>query len=217
MKRSLANDASDDLVTIGRVVKAHGIRGEVAVHLLTDLDERFAPGVKVRVGNLDVRVAASRPHQGRMLVQFEGVTDRTAAERLRGADIKAEPLDLDDHEHFFAHELMGLVVVDAEGGDLGTVSALIELPDAAGYDLLEVTRADGAAWLLPASDDIVEVELDDEPTEVDTDVHHGAGTAGHSREAAGQSGMRLVVTNPPVGLLDGEPDVVRPDDPSKAP
>jgi 16S rRNA processing protein RimM len=77
-------------------------------------------------------------------------------------------------------------VIDEDGGDLGVVSALIELPEAAGYDLLEVTRRDGGTWLLPASPDLVEVVADD-----------GA--------------ERLVVVDPPEGLIEGEPEVVPPE------
>lgn len=205
VNRSPTDPGSDELVTIGRVVKAHGIRGEVAVHLLTDLDERFAPGAKVKVGDLDASVASSRPHQGRLLVRFENVADRSDAERLRGAEIKAEPVALDEHEHFFAHELVGLAVHDAEGGNLGEVSALFELPEAAGYDLLEVTRADGSTWLLPASDDLVEIELE---------ADANGSPDGNEVEAAGQHGMRLVVTNPPEGLIEGEADVARSDGPT---
>jgi 16S rRNA processing protein RimM len=65
-------------------------------------------------------------------------------------------VDLSDSETYFAHELVGMAVRDVDGRDLGTVSALIELPEAAGYDLLEVC-ATTATWLLPAADDLVEV------------------------------------------------------------
>jgi 16S rRNA processing protein RimM len=175
-----------DLVVIGRVVKAHGIRGEVSVHVMTDLPERFAPGAEVLLGDEPTTVVSSRPHQGRMLVGFEGIGDRTAAERLRGRDIAAPALDLDDRDTYFVHELVGATVVAADDRDLGTVSALIELPGSAGYDLLEVTRDDGTTWLLPAADDLVEVEEDGED---DT--------------------LRLRVVDPPEGLVDGEPDEAR--------
>mgnify|MGYP002738602396 CR=1 FL=1 len=70
---------------------------------------------------------------------------------------------------------------------LGVVSALIELPDAAGYDLLEVRREDGSTWLLPAVDDYVQVHEDDD----------GA--------------LRLVIVDPPAGLIDdGDTEVAPP-------
>lgn len=162
---------------VARIVKAHGIRGEVACDLLTDVADRLEVGTPVTVGERDTTIAASRPHQGRLLLRFEGVTTRTDAELLRGLEVAADPLDEDDHEVYFVHELVGMAVVDADGGALGRVRALVELPPAADYDLLEVEREDGHRWLLPAVDEYVEVELDGDEE-------------------------RLVVTDPPEGLLD---------------
>jgi 16S rRNA processing protein RimM len=171
------------LVTVGRIVKAHGIRGEVVVDVLSDVPGRFDVGADVLLDGEPVTITGSRPHQGRLLVRLEGVPDRTAAELLRGKVFEAEAADVSDTDSYFAHELVGMAVVDEAGEDLGTVSALIELPEAAGYDLLEVRREDGSTWLLPAVDDYVEVE--DDPA----------------------GGERLAVVDPPAGLLEGEPDV----------
>jgi 16S rRNA processing protein RimM len=170
---------------VGRVVKAHGLRGEVVVDVLSDVPDRLAAGVSVHLDGLPVEIVASRPHQGRLLVTFDGVRDRTEAERLRGRALEAEPLDLDDAEAYFVHQLVGMAVRAADGRDLGTVTAAVELPDAAGYDLLEVRRPDGGSWLLPAVDEYVEVVADPD-----------------GREA-------LLVVDPPAGLLD---DAVAPGD-----
>jgi 16S rRNA processing protein RimM len=180
------------LVTVGRIVKAHGIRGEVVVDVLSDVPGRFDPGADVRLDGRPVVITGSRPHQGRLLVRLEGVMDRTAAELLRGKLFEAEAVDLSDEETYYAHELVGMAVVDRDGGDLGTVSALIELPVTAGYDLLEVRRADGSTWLLPAVDEYVEVE--DAPA----------------------GGERLAVIDPPGGLIDGEPEEAVPSDDDRA-
>lgn len=166
------------LVVIGRVVKAHGIRGEVVVDVLSDVPGRFEPGATVVLGGAETTVTSSRPHQGRLLVRFGDVVDRTAAEQLRGRVVEAQPVELDDAETYFVHELVGMPVVAADGRELGTIRAAVELPAAAGYDLLEVERGDGSTWLLPAVDDYVEVGEDDD------------------------GGERLVVVDPPAGLLD---------------
>lgn len=169
---------TDELVTIGRIVKPHGIRGEVAVDVLSDVEGRFNGGAEVLVADKPMRIATSRPHQGRLLVRFDQITDRTMAEGLRGFKIQAQALDLAETETYFAHELVGLDVVDEDGSHLGHVQALIELPAAAEYDLLEVAREDGSRWLLPAVDEYVEiVELAD-----------------------GQ--LRLQLIDPPEGLTD---------------
>jgi 16S rRNA processing protein RimM len=174
------------LVTIGRVVKAHGIRGEVVVDVLSDVPGRFDVGADVLLDGRAVTITGSRPHQVRLLVRLEGVTDRTAAELLRGKTFEGEAADVSGEETYYAHELVGMAVVDEDGGDLGTVSALIELPETAGYDLLEVRRGDGSTWLLPAVDEYVEVE--DDPA----------------------GGERLAVIDPPEGLVGGEPEVAHP-------
>jgi 16S rRNA processing protein RimM len=176
------------LVTIGRIVKAHGIRGEVVVDVLSDVPGRFEVGTSVLLDGRPVTITGSRPHQGRLLVRLEGVADRTAAELLRGKRFEGEAADVSGEDTYYVHELVGMGVVDEHGADLGTVSASIELPEAAGYDLLEVRRADGSTWLLPAVDEYVEVE--DDPA----------------------GGERLAVVDPPEGLIDGEPVEARPED-----
>jgi 16S rRNA processing protein RimM len=113
------------LVTVGRIVKAHGIRGEVVVDVLSDVPGRFDVGADVQLDGEPVAIVGSRPHQGRLLVRLAGVEDRTAAELLRGKVFEAEPADVSEEETYYAHELVGMEVVDAEGGGLGTVAALL--------------------------------------------------------------------------------------------
>lgn len=137
-------------------MRVHGLRGEVVLEPLSDVPGRFDPGATLVVAGTPRTVASSRPHQGRLLVTFEGIADRTAAEALRGAEVTAEPVDLTGTETYFAHELVGMAVVAEDGTWLGEVVDVAEMPDAAGYDLLEVDT-DGLRWLLPDADDLVEV------------------------------------------------------------
>jgi len=81
---------------IGRVQRAHGLRGEVVVRLTSDREGRLAPGAAVWIGDDARTVAASRRHQDRWIVRFEGVDDRTAAEALRGALLAADAADAAD-------------------------------------------------------------------------------------------------------------------------
>lgn len=176
-------------VEVGRVVKPHGLKGEVSVHLLTDRPEvRFAEGAEVLLDGEPVVVATSRPHQGRWLVRFDHVHDRTGAEGLRGASLTGLALAGDDDaDTFWVHELVGLRVLREDGRLLGEVVDVIDLPAAAGYDLLEVRREGGGVLHLPAADDLVEAR-------------------------ATEDGWELVVVDPPAGLLDEDEAVeVRPD------
>ena len=163
--------SGDALVEIGRVGRAHALRGEVVVHLSSDVPDRLAPGTRVRVGGRDTEVVSVRAHQGRPLVRFAHVADRSGAEALRGAAVEAEAIAPEDLDVYLAAELVGRPVVSVDGTDLGTVTALVPMPPVAGYDLLEVRRADGSTWLLPAADELVDVEAAEDGTVVRLVAH----------------------------------------------
>ena len=93
------------------------------VELVTDRTERLDPGV-VLFGRKGERftVESSRRHQARWLVRFAGVADRTAADQLRGTILLAPPLE--DADAFWVHELIGATVVDRDGQERGTVTAV---------------------------------------------------------------------------------------------
>ncbi|KHL15818.1 16S rRNA processing protein RimM [Mumia flava] len=158
-------------VVVGRIGRAHGIRGEVSIDLTTDEPERrFAPGSSVvlrpREGApRELVVGASRAHAGRLLVTFEGITDRTAAELLRGGRVVAE-VDAserpDDPEEFYDHQLVGLTVVSG-GRERGTVRQVLHLP---AQDMLAVTTSEETEVLVPFVAALVEVDLDAGTAEV---------------------------------------------------
>jgi 16S rRNA processing protein RimM len=112
----------EPLLDVGRIAKAHGLRGEVNVVLTTERLERLAPGAVLHTRRGVLEVASSRPHQGGHLVSFVGVADRTAAEALRGLVLQAEPLD--DPDELWVHQLVGRTVVEVDGTARGTVTAL---------------------------------------------------------------------------------------------
>jgi 16S rRNA processing protein RimM len=110
------------MLEVGRVAKAHGVRGEVVVSLLTDRLERVAPGAVLFTGDRELHIVASRPHQKHHIVSFAGVETREAADALHGAVLKAEPLD--DDEELWVHELIGATVVALDGSTVGTVESV---------------------------------------------------------------------------------------------
>jgi 16S rRNA processing protein RimM len=117
----VAGHAGQPLLEVGRVVRAHGIRGEVAVKLVTDRTERLTPGAVLVTAAGERQVVAARPHQDGYLVAFTGVSDRSGAERLRGP-LLAAPLD--DPDTLWVHELIGSDVVDLHGAVHGRVAAV---------------------------------------------------------------------------------------------
>ena len=106
---------------IGRIGRAHGLGGEVRVELWSD-ESRLAPGSVLATDRGPLTVAGSRPHQGRHLVRFEGVSDRAGAERLRGLALRARPLERPGT--LWVHELVGASVVTVGGEELGRVDAV---------------------------------------------------------------------------------------------
>jgi 16S rRNA processing protein RimM len=169
-------------VVVGRVAKAHGITGELAIDVRTDSPElRFALGQKIQAKLRDgtsrsLTVSGARPHAGRLLVRFEEVVTRDVAESLRGTLLLGSTDDLppnDDPDEFYDHELEGLTAELVDGTKIGTVKEILHGP---GGELLVVIRDQGEA-LIPFVREIV-------PT---VDVRGGR-----------------VVIDPPEGLLDAD-------------
>jgi 16S rRNA processing protein RimM len=168
------------LVVVGRIGRAHGIRGDLHVEVRTDEPERrLAPGSVLLTDPGDrgpLTIAAGRVHSGRLLLHFDGVDDRTGAEGLQGTmlltDIDPDELP-EDEDEWYDHQLVGLDVVTVTGQPLGEVAEVLHLP---GHDVLAVRRSDASEVLVPFVAQIV--------PEVDLEAN------------------RLVV-NPPPGLLTG--------------
>jgi len=143
-----------DLV-VGRVVKAHGVSGELVVEVRTDdPHSRFAVGSTLsgrpaRGGPArEYTVESVREHGGRLLVRLAGVADRDAADAMRGVVFVIDSGDLppiDDPDEFYDHQLEGLRVRTADGRDLGTV---VEVLHTAAGELLAIRREDGVGEVL---------------------------------------------------------------------
>jgi 16S rRNA processing protein RimM len=168
-------------IVVGRVAKAHGVTGELAVEVRTDEpSSRFAVDATVIAQLRDqtrrpLTVSAARPHSGRLLVRFAEVDTRDAAETLRGALLLVDAANLpppDDPDEFYDHQLEGLGAVLGDGTPVGSVREVMHGP---GGELLVLERPDGAEVLVPFVRAIV--------PEVDV-------------------AARRIVIDPPEGLLD---------------
>jgi 16S rRNA processing protein RimM len=128
--------STESLPEVGRIGRAHGVRGELYVLLITDRVERLALGAHLLAGSQWLTVVEAREQQKqRWLVRFEGITDRKAAESLTNSILFADPLVDDGDDALWVHALIGSRVVDQQGVDRGTCVAVIDNP---AHDLLEL-------------------------------------------------------------------------------
>jgi 16S rRNA processing protein RimM len=172
-----------EYLIVGRVRKAHGIRGELVVEPITDApDAIFAPGRRVLVGTVagdlasggrELHVGTVRPMGEGLLVKFDEIADRTAAELWRGRYflLPASEVPPPDEHEIYIHDLLGMTVVLESGETVGQVQDVFELPQGLAID---VARERGTV-MVPFDDRVV---------------------AGVDREA------RVITIHPPAGLLD---------------
>ncbi|VEG53584.1 16S rRNA-processing protein RimM [Mycolicibacterium aurum] len=163
-----------DLV-VGRVVKAHGVTGELTVDVRTDDPEgRFRRGATLRGrpsrggAEREYVIESMRPHGERLLVRLVGIGDRDSAEALRGTLFLVDAAQLppiDDPDEFYDHQLEGMAVETVGGDRVGTVAEVLHT--AAG-ELLSIKDADGAEILVPFVSAIVTaVSLEDQTIQID--------------------------------------------------
>jgi 16S rRNA processing protein RimM len=115
----LNDSAATNRLAVGRIDRAHGLRGELIVTLTTNRLERLAPGALLYTDDATLTVESSQPHLGRFIVRFVGVDDRADADALHGAALFADAID--DPDEWWVHDLIGAVVVDQHGIERGRV------------------------------------------------------------------------------------------------
>ncbi len=176
------SDVAPELIIVGRVRKAHGVRGDLVVEPLTDEgDVVFAAGRRVIAGTVtgdsakgrpSLRIDSSSPFKGGYIVHFAEITDRDVADawRERYLLLSADELRPLAADEVYVHELQGMRVVLQSGELVGTVSTTYELPQGM---VLDVARARGSV-LVPYERVVIAVD----------------------REA------RVIVIDPPAGLLE---------------
>lgn len=149
------------LLPIGRIRKAHGIKGEVSVEYYADSPDLLRGGVYLRQpgqGAVLYPITSFRAHHGALLVLFKGITDRNAAETLRNLDIliPENRLPEPDDGTIYLHEILGLrvIAVDAPGSesDWGTIA---DIADNAGQEMWTISQPGAADVLFPASPELV--------------------------------------------------------------
>lgn len=122
-----------ELLEIGRIGRAHGIKGDVFVELTTDRTERVAVGSRLWDGRRWLLITQSSRSNDRWRVHFEGIDDRNAAEAMARTVLFAEPID--DPDVVWVHQLIGSAVIEVDGTHRGRCVSVLDNPAA---DLLEL-------------------------------------------------------------------------------
>jgi 16S rRNA processing protein RimM len=156
---------SPELMLVGRLRRAHGIRGELDLEPLTDAPAAvFAAGRTILVGTTEgdldpagraLTVRRARPQgDGSILVSFDEITDRSEAELWRGRYLLAPASELEPpgEGEVYVHELPGMRVVLRDGESLGVVSDVLELPQGLALEV----RRDSDNVVLPFHEEFIE-------------------------------------------------------------
>ena len=122
------------LLEVGRTGRAHGVKGDISVLLVTDRTERLDAGARLYLIDRWFTVERSRPAGDRWLVHFEGIDDRNAAELISGNPLFAEPVP-SSPDDLYVHQLVGAEVVGRDGASHGRCVAVVANP---AHDLLEL-------------------------------------------------------------------------------
>lgn len=151
-----------EAIEVGRVVRAHGVRGGLLVRPASEGSDvlLLVPAVELdHAGRRERRkVTSARPQGKGILLQLEGVTDRNGAEALAGAGLwlREDELPPPEEGEYYVADLMGLSVVTPSGEPRGRV---VDLESSPAQDWLVVER-DGARLLIPFTEGLVEVEFE---------------------------------------------------------
>ena len=155
-------------LVVGKIVGAHGIRGELKVELMTDDPHRFQWLDQVFLGLEDQEpvpraLAGYRLHKGRALLQLEDCRDRTTAQALRGQLVQVpleDAISLEEDE-YFEHQILGLEVWTVAGELLGEVVEII-FTGANDVYVVHGPDLDRREILIPVIEDVVlEIDLDE--------------------------------------------------------
>jgi len=143
----------EDYLRIGVITTAHGVKGEVKVFPTTDDVKRFKKLKSLYLSHKDItkelKVESVKFFKQFVILKLEGIDDMDKAMGYRNADLLVSRKDAVkcEKDEYFIVDLIGLKVIDEEGGYIGVLKEV--LPTGAN-DVYEIEREDGTSFLLPA-------------------------------------------------------------------
>ncbi|MBN2009467.1 16S rRNA processing protein RimM [candidate division KSB1 bacterium] len=152
-----------ELICIGEVLNAHGIRGDIIIKPWTDDPDQFDELAEVYITNRDelkqFTIEKVRITQKKIIVKFRGIDNRNAAEQLRGALLQRQRSELRAlaEDEYFIFDLIGLDVKSTSGETIGSITDVMEMP---AHDVYVVQQGSREV-LIPAVKSIVKsIDLD---------------------------------------------------------
>jgi 16S rRNA processing protein RimM len=149
--------ATTKKILVGKVVRPHGVQGEIKVVPAPEYADAIEGLTRVYLGKETTarRVLMCRLHQGAALIKLDGLLTRNDAEAQRGVPVFADAKDLpkQDVGQFYAHDLIGLRVVRESGEELGELVEVI----VTGSNDVYVVQQDQRELLLPAIESCVKL------------------------------------------------------------
>jgi 16S rRNA processing protein RimM len=150
------SESGERRIALAAIAGAHGVKGELRLKLFTDSVESLSRHQRVSIGGVERRLLSIRESGKTAVARFEGITDRSEAEALRGSLVEVDrsslpPLEEGEYYHV---DLIGLPAVDAAGENIGTVVAV---ENYGAGDLLEIEAEDGSRSLIPFKSGIADL------------------------------------------------------------
>ena len=145
------------MLEVARIGKAHGLNGQVSIHLISNVLERIESGSVLYLDDgREMRIKSSKQHKKHYLILFEGITSRTSVEAIVGKKLYGVPID--DPDTMWAHDLIGSNVTDRNGKTFGKVTA-IETNPASDLLVLEGGAIIPLTFLVEYEDQVIKVDI----------------------------------------------------------
>jgi 16S rRNA processing protein RimM len=152
---------SPRLIRVGRIIGAHGIKGEVVIQASTERPEDVAAYGPLcdAEGRQAVLIESARATGKGVVARLAGITDRNAAEALKGTDlyVPRDRLPAAAEGEYYVSDLIGLEACDPSGMSIGRV---VDVPNYGAGDLLEIDPGNGRPTLLVTITETTVPEID---------------------------------------------------------
>lgn len=153
----MPQEPREGFTAIGRVIRPHGLRGEVRIFSFNPAAPNLVPGTRVHIGEATYELGQVRDARDAWIVELRGLRDRNDGEELRGQLVEVPDETIEPEEGaYFLHDLIGLRVLLPDGSELGTIAEVLQ----PGANDVYVVQGPRGEHLIPAIGDVIgEIDL----------------------------------------------------------